>query len=344
MNLAPVLFSLRQLQYAVAVAETLSFRKAAARCRVAQPSLSTQLAQLEQALGTRLFERDKKNVMLSEAGRVLIPRMERLLLDAHEVSATARQLTNPLEGRLRVGIIPTISSYLLPSLTRGLSRAFPKLSVYWREEQTETLMAKLHGGELDGAVVALEADLGDVEKTVIAEDPFVLVAARQHALAAIRRPLRVADLVGASVLLLDDGHCLRRQALEVCSLAKVRQLEFRATSLATLAQMVDAGVGVTLLPTLAVRRETKGTRLVVRPFAAPVPFRTVALVWRRRSGLTDAFASVAAVMRKHYPDEGTVSTSQKPEREARHQGATRSRTSPRMRVGVRSGLRSRPMR
>jgi LysR family transcriptional regulator, hydrogen peroxide-inducible genes activator len=167
-------FTLRQLQYVVAVAETLSFRAAAERCHVAQPSLSAQLAQLEKALGVRLFERDRRRVLLTAAGRVLVERARAVLRETGDLVEAAIRAGDPLNGRLQIGVIPTISPYLLPTAAPALRRAHPRLTVVWREEKTADLLRDLQAGALDAALLALEADIGDVERAVIARDPFVL--------------------------------------------------------------------------------------------------------------------------------------------------------------------------
>jgi LysR family hydrogen peroxide-inducible transcriptional activator len=301
MKLSPPPVTLRQLQYVVAVADTLSFRAAAARCHVAQPSLSAQLAQLEAALGVRLFERDRRRVLLTAAGRDLVDRARRVLREADDLVEAAGRAGDPLRGRLTIGVIPTVSPYLLPAAAPALRRAYPRLTLVWREEKTADLVRQLQEGTLDAALLALEADIGDVEREVIARDPFVLATPRRHRLGVGKTPARPADLDDASVLLLDDGHCFRDQALAVCSRARVREGEFRATSLATLAHMVAAGAGVTLLPRLAVPAETTAAGLTVRPFADPSPHRTIGLIWRKSSPLTPTLRQLAATIRDAYP-------------------------------------------
>lgn len=301
MNHSPHPFTLRQLQYIVAVAETLSFRRAAELCRVSQPSLSAQLAQVEDALGVRLFERDRRHVLVTPAGAGLLERARRVLIDADDLVQAAQRAGNPLAGTLRVGIIPTVSPYLLPSVTPRLRAAFPELTLVWVEEKTEVLSQQLDAGVLDAALLALEADLGEVEHDVIAEDPFVLVAAPGTPLAKKKGPATAAELRGVDVLLLDEGHCFRAQTLELCSTARAHELEFRATSLSTLVQMVAGGAGVTLLPALALELETARADLRIRPFAAPAPHRTLALIRRRNSPLAAALGELAGVLRDAYP-------------------------------------------
>jgi len=301
MNHAPHPFSLRQLQYAVAVADALSFRKAAQLCHVSQPSLSSQLAQLELALGVRLFERDRRRVLATAAGKELIERARRLLVDADDLGAAARRASDPLDGTLRLGVIPTVSPYLLPHVTPALRADFPKLTAVWIEDKTDALVRGLETGALDAAILALEAELGEVEHEVVSTDPFMLATAQDDPLGQSSALVERAELRDADVLLLDDGHCFREQALAYCSRTKARELEFRATSLATLTQMVASGLGVTLLPALAVPTEAERAGLCVRPFAEPAPARTLALVWRRRSPIALALRRVAGTLRTAYP-------------------------------------------
>src|SRR6266568_239485 len=284
MNALP--FSLRQLQYAVAVAETGGFRRAAERCHVSQPALSAQLAQLESVLEVRLFERDRRRVLPTAAGEALVARARRVLTDADELVAAATQLGDPLAGRLHLGVIPTVSPYLLPDATPALRARCPRLSVRWTEDRTDGLLASLREGRLD-----------DVLHATIAEDPFVLAAPNGHPMVRDRRPARLSDLEGGTALLLDDGHCLRDQALALCALAHVREADFRATSLPTLLQMVLGGAGVTLLPSIALPVENRRGELTVRRFEAPSPGRTIVLVWRRQSSRAPALEEVAAALR-----------------------------------------------
>lgn len=321
MDLAPVAFSLRQLQYAVAVAETLSFRKAAERCHVSQPSLSAQLAQLEEALGVRLFERDRRRVLVTPSGREVIERARRVLVETDDLADTARRQGDPLSGSLRIGVIPTISPYLLPDIAPALRAAFPELTVFWIEDKTDVLVQNLDMGLLDAALLALEADIGDVDRAVLARDPFLLATPEDHRLGAARSPVALSRLRGESILLLDDGHCLREQTLAFCSRARVRELAFRATSLSTLVQMVAAGAGITLLPRLAVATETRRAALRLRPLARPVPYRTVALVWRKRSALAAPLRQLAGTLAGAYPVQ--------PDTGARSSQGSKARSRPR---------------
>jgi LysR family hydrogen peroxide-inducible transcriptional activator len=303
---APPVFSLRQLQYAVAVAEVLSFRKAAELCHVSQPSLSSQLALLEDALGVQLFERDKRRVLLTAEGQEVVLRAKRVLVEVRDLTDVARRSADPLSGTVRIGILPTISPYLLPLLTPKLRTEFERLTIAWLEDKTGTLVAKLADGSLDAALVALEAELGEIDKEVIAKDPFVVAAAPDHPIAHRDGPAARSELRSTDVLLLDDGHCFREQALAFCENARARELEFRATSLGTLVQMVAGGAGVTLLPALSVATEVRRAELKIRYFSAPAPERTIALIWRPHSPLAATMRKVASAIRSAYPKPESV--------------------------------------
>jgi len=289
-------WTLRQLQYVAAIAETRSFRRAAALCAVSQPSLSAQVAQVESVLGLRLFERSKRQVLLTRAGEELLLCARRILREADELAESATRLADPLAGTLRVGVIPTISPYLVPEIAPVLRARYPRLRLLWIEDKTAVLAAKLRSGELDAALVALEADLGDVEHVVLGHDPFVLATPLGHPLGVATTPVRLRDLRGAPVLLLDDGHCFRDQALTFCERAQVEELDYRATSLGTLTQMVASGAGITLLPQLALATELPRGALRTRTFAKPVPGRTISLVWRRGTARTPTLRTVAGSM------------------------------------------------
>ena len=311
MNLGSHPFTLRQLQYAVAVADTLGFRAAAERCHVSQPSLSAQLALLEEALGVRLFERNRQRVLITTAGAALVERARAVLQATEDLIELARA-GDPLTSTLRIGVIPTISPYLLPTVTAALRRRFRQLTVLWIEEKTSVLLHRLERGDLDAALIATDGDdEGDLDGDVVGFDPFVLATPFDHVLGQSKKPAQPAELRHCDVLLLDDGHCFRAQALEVCSSARAHELEFRATSLSTLAQMVAGGAGVTLLPQMAVATEARRARLRIRTFAAPVPGRTVTLVWRRRSPLAAALSQIAAAAREAWPTTTTRTTKTK---------------------------------
>lgn len=297
MRPAPYPFTLRQLQYVLAVAEVRSFRRAAEACHVSQPSLSQQVADAERALGVRLFERDRRRVLVTRGGEALLARAGRVLVEADDLVEAAARLSDPLSGTLRIGVIPTVGPYLLPRAAPAIRKALPKLAVLWEEDRTAPLVARVSAGELDAALLAREADLRDLVQAELASDPFVLAAPPGHGLARASGPVRPADLRGERVLLLDDGHCLRDQALEVCGKARAEELGFRATSLPTLVQMVASGAGVTLLPRIAVETEGDRASLRIRPFARPAPGRTLVLAWRKGTAVEVALRAVAEAIR-----------------------------------------------
>ncbi len=301
MNFSPYAFSLRQLQYIVAVADLLSFNRAADECHVSQPSLSLQIAELERVLAIKIFERDHHRVALTAVGRDFVESVRAVLHATDALVEAARRCIDPFSGTLRIGIIPTISPYWLPELTPALQKVYPQLTVIWLEDKTHLLVHALQSGAIDAALLALEAEIGDVEREVIAKDPFVLVAPAGNPLVAKRAPAKAAELRGATVMVLEDEHCFGKQALEFCFRAKAQQHQFRGTSLPTVISMVAGGVGVTLLPTLAVRSEVRMNNLRVRRFAEAEAVRTIGLVWRKKSSLAPALRKLASSMSQAYP-------------------------------------------
>lgn len=302
MKLAAHAFSLRQLQYFVAVANTLSFRKAADMCHVSQPSLSAQLASLEDALGVRLFERDTKRVMLTRSGEALLRRATKILVDVEDLASAAQTHGDPFVGALRLGVIPTVAPYLLPAISPALRKKYGKLTIMWIEEKTDVLLRMLDAGEIDAAILAIDDSTHHLDHESIAKDEFLCALPPGHELSETATPLPIKELQGEHVLLLDEGHCLRDQTLAVCNRARASELEFRATSISTLVQMVAGGAGMTLLPKLAIATETKRTKLVIRPLAQPAPHRLLGLAWRKHSPIAAALGALALAMRDSYPE------------------------------------------
>ena len=288
--------SLRQLQYVVAVAETLGFRRAAERCAVSQPTLSAQIQRIEAVLGVKLFERDRGGVLLTSAGEEVVARARRVLVETEDLLAVATRARDPFTGTFRIGVIPTIAPYFLPEVTQVLARKYPHLRLVFREEKTEVAVRDLWAGRLDAGLVALEADLGDLEHAEVMRDPFVVALPKRHPLTK-KKKIAQSELDDQEVLLLEDGHCFRSQALALCAKAGAREMDLRATSLATLVQMVAGSDAVTLLPDLAVSVENRNSQLEIRPFSPPVPSRTIALVWRPHCPFADAFRQTAATLR-----------------------------------------------
>jgi LysR family hydrogen peroxide-inducible transcriptional activator len=270
-----------QLEYLVAVARTKNFRRAAEELYVSQPSLSSQIQKLEKQLGVQLLERDRRRVIVTPLGEQVVAQAQEILTRCDELVGTARGEFDTLRGELRLGIIPTIAPYVLPKIVPHVREAYPEMRLMVREDQTERLLQQLRDGRLDLLLLAKEAELGQVATLSLFQDPFFAALPADHPMAQLEQ-IPASGLADAELLLLEDGHCLRNQALDVCSSVGAKEVgDFRATSLPTLVQMVAGGVGVTLLPETAIEREVAGNpAIVVRPFAPPVPYRTVCFAWR----------------------------------------------------------------
>jgi len=288
---------LKDLRYLVALADTRHFGRAAERCFVSQPTLSAQLRKLEDYLGVQLIERQPKRVALTETGEQIVARARRMLQEGDEIVSLARRDRDPLTGKLKVALIPTIGPYLLPKVAPALRRALPKLKLMLYEYRTAPLLERLRAGEVDLGILALPVDLDGLDSRVLFDEPFSVALPSQHPLAQ-HGTIAAGDLKGETLLLLEDGHCLRDQALDICSRIDVRESQdYRATSLETLRQMVAAGLGVTLLPEMATRSPFGSPRtLALRPFAKPVPVRRVGAVWRKSTTRAAAIAAVCDVI------------------------------------------------
>lgn len=290
--------NLRDLRYFVALADARHFGKAAQRSFVSQPTLSAQIKKLENYLGVQLIERQPRRVTLTDVGARIVPIARRILEDSDEIVSLARRQHDPLAGKLKIALIPTVSPYLLPLVTRRLRKQLPQLKLMLYEHQTQPLLDKLRAGEIEMGVLALPVPLEGLEARELYEEPFMLAMPTTSPLAKKQR-MKLDDLSGETLLLLEDGHCLRDQALDVCSRVDVKESDdYRATSLETLRQMVAAGVGVTLMPELATRGPFgSGHGLTVREFAKPAPSRTVGAVWRKSSARGAVIQAVCDVIR-----------------------------------------------
>jgi len=291
--------NLRDLQYIVALADTGHFGAAAERCHVSQPTLSAQVKKLEDYLGVALFERQPRRVVPTSVGITVIERARTVVRAAEEIRELARGSRDPLVGKLRVGLIPTIAPYLLPRIATQLRKSLPDLRLLLQELQTAPLLAALRQGELDMGILALPADTQGLDTRSLFAEAFVVAMPRKHPLSA-RKRLKPADLAGEPLLLLEEGHCLRDQALEACGhLATPAEQDLRATSLETLRQMVAMGLGITLLPRLAAEGPMASPRgLEIRPFAPPPPTRVVGAVWRPSTTRKPAIEAVCEVIEK----------------------------------------------
>ena len=293
---------LKDLRYLVAVADSRHFGRAAERCFVSQPTLSAQLKKLEQYLGVQLIERQPNNVTLTAAGEQIVARARRILEASEEVVTLARAHRDPLAGGLRLALLPTIGPYLLPRVSQAIRKSLPRLELGLYEYQTAPMLAKLQSGEIDVGILALPVDLDGLQARELYSEPFTVAMPATHKLAK-RDTVHVEDLKGETLLLLEDGHCLRDQALEVCSrIGTQEKQDFRATSLETLRQMVATGAGITLLPELASRGAYgKARGVAVRPFVKPQPLRHVGAVWRKTSARRAAIDALGKLIAEHAP-------------------------------------------
>ncbi|UPG85033.1 DNA-binding transcriptional regulator OxyR [Luteibacter aegosomatis] len=295
--------NLRDLQYLVALAEYRHFGRAADASFVSQPTLSTQIRKLEDELGVALVERTPRKVLLTETGREIARRARGVLSQVDEIKSIAQRTRDPESGTIRLGIFPTLGPYLLPHVVPRLRERFPRLELLLREEKTEQVLHMLREGTLDAGILALPVHDESLHTEFLFEEPFLLAVPNDHELAR-HGPLRMDDLAEQNLLLLEDGHCLRDQALEVCHLAGAgEKTGFRATSLETLRQMVSANVGITLLPALAVKppvAQSPNVSLVA--FESPAPSRRIAMLWRKSSAMTPFFEALADVIRAIPPD------------------------------------------
>lgn len=286
--------SIQQFRYAVAVADERHFGRAATATHVSQPSLSAQVRELESRLGVALFERTSRGVLLTPAGEALVARARRVLTEVDDLVGAAERMAEPGVGPLHLGVIPTVGPYVVPALVGRLRLELPEIELHLHEEQTDRLLARLAEGRIDAAVLALPVDRPGLDERELYTEPFLLAAPEGHRL-AVRGSCGPEDLMTEPLVLLEEGHCLRDQALDVCGLAgRDGGTEIQGTSLGTVVQMVAAGLGVTLLPASAVPVEVKGdTAVALAEFAPPVPTRTIGIVWRTSSPRGDTINEIA---------------------------------------------------
>jgi LysR family transcriptional regulator, hydrogen peroxide-inducible genes activator len=286
--------SVRHLRHLVALHDHGHFGRAAEACNITQSTLSSSIKELESTLQVTLVDRSKRRVVLTPVGVETVERARKIVKEVEELVGFTTASRDPLSGTVRMGTIPTVGPFLLPRLFPGLREAYGRLKLYLVEDLTSRLVDSLHRGELDVVLLALPYDCGAVETVILFEDLLVVGLPRGHPLAKGAR-VKIQHLLSEDLLLLKDGHCLRDHALAACRLADRRTTEgFEATSLATLVQMVDNGLGTTLLPTLAVDAGILlGTNVVSRPLVGDRPARKIGLVWRRGTGRRHEFRLLA---------------------------------------------------
>ena len=294
--------NLRDLKYLVALADHKHFGRAAAACYVSQPTLSTQIKKLEDELGVPLVERAPRKVMLTPAGRDAAERARRIVAEVEQMKEAARRSQDPEAGTVRLGMFPTLGPYLLPHVVPRIRARFPHLELLLVEEKSDVLLSRLREGKLDAGLLALPVADDQLHTEFLFEEPFVLAVPESHPLAQ-RGSLTLAELSHQQLLLLEDGHCLREQALDVCRLSGANEKsEFRATSLETLRQMVAADVGITLLPALAVKPPVaRSPNIHLLGFSDSHPSRRIAMVWRKSSAMSGFLQVFAQVFRELPP-------------------------------------------
>jgi LysR family hydrogen peroxide-inducible transcriptional activator len=296
MNTLP---TMRQFRHLLALAEHHHFGKAALACHVTQSTLSASLKELEDILGVALVDRTKRSVVFTPFGEETVRRARQILDETEDLARSAQSAGEPLSGTIRMGVIPTVAPFLLPRVLGKLRTRYPALRLYLREDLTDRLVERLQTGELDVALLALPYELGTLETESLFEDRFGFCCRTDHPLANAETVPQ--DRLGReSLLLLEDGHCLRDHALAACALGdKALRAPFEATSLHTLVQMVDNGLGVTLLPQLAVDAGIlRGTELTTIPLEDKAEARTIGLAWRARTGRRDEFQLLARELRR----------------------------------------------
>ena len=298
--------TLQELKYLVALADHAHFGKAAEACFITQSTLSTQIKKLEDFLGVTLFDRSLKRVTPTPIGREILQAARNIVEEAERIREVAKHAQDPMSRTIHLGVIPTLGPYYLPHALTLVHKKHPGLRMLLREEMTPQILGQLLDGKLDAGLLALPVTDDSLRVEPLFYEPFFAALPAGHALAK-RDALKVADIMGEKLLLLDEGHCLRDQALDVCGSGSRGREEVRATSLETLRQMVGMGLGLTLLPALSVDAGPRVNRkaVEVRPFKSPPPGRTIALVWRRRAPFPETFERLAQTLKNALPDEVT---------------------------------------
>ncbi len=289
-------FTLRQLRYFEALARHGHFGRAAEACSISQPALSVQIKELEETLGVELFERSARQLRLSAFGEEFLLRVRDILRSVDELGDLARAHRKHLVGRLRIGVIPTVAPYLLPGMISALTRENPDLDIHVRETVTPKLLQELAEGRLDTAIVALPVSEPSLTEMPLFEENFVLVRPKEDAGKPVpnREMLREMRL-----LLLEEGHCFREQALSFCDMGALRPREILdGSSLSTLVQMVGAGIGVTLIPEIAMPVETRSADVSIARFEDPQPSRRIGMIWRKTSPIARQLTEVAELVRR----------------------------------------------
>lgn len=291
--------NIRDLHYIVAVAKYKHFGKAADACYVSQPALSAQIKKLEEELNVQIFERSNKKVFVTTIGKKIITQAHVILDEVEGMKELAKSVTKPMSGVFKIGLIPTVAPYLLPHIIPGIHKKYPDLEPHLREGKTDELVAALRAGELDTIIAAHPIDDINLDSHELYEEPFLIALPKQHSLEK-KAKLRLSDIEDESIMLLEEGHCLRKQALQVCQFSHAReQTALQATSLETLRLMVVSGIGITLLPLLSVLGSFKQCNcnlITLKHFKDPEPTREIAMFWREHSARAGCCLTLAKMI------------------------------------------------
>ena len=293
--------NLRELEYLAAIDEFRHFRKAAEKCFVSQPTLSGQLKKLESEIGVQLVERTTRNVFLTPIGQEIVKKAHIILAEAASIEDLVKTYSDPMSGRVNIGLIPTIAPYLLPHIVQPIKRTYPQLEIILHEVQTEVMLKQLGEGTLDAGILAVPLETRGIEQIILYNEPFYVAVNNQHEFAKKTKIIK-EDLRGETLLLLGEGHCLRGQVLEVCSYAMTKERkDFQDTSLETIRHMVSTGIGITLIPQTAIFSKILNQNSPIKyiPFSKPAPARSVGLLFRKNSNRKTCFQNLSDLIQKN---------------------------------------------
>ena len=301
--------NLRDLEYLVAVGELKHFRKAAEKCFVSQPTLSGQLKKLERYLGVQLIERTTRNVFLTPIGEEIVKTSRIILADVASIENMVATYSDPMCGTINIGLIPTIAPYLLPLIVQPINEAYPQIEIILHEVQTDVMLEKLSEGTLDAGILAVPIEMKGLDEITLYTEPFYVAANNQHMFAS-KLSIKIEDLQDETLLLLEEGHCLRGQVMDVCSQTMTKERkDFQGTSLETIRHMVSTGIGITLIPQTAIdyKNLIQNASIKYIPFKKPAPARRVGLLFRKTSNRKVCFeklaASIQSIIQKEFPIE-----------------------------------------
>ena len=301
--------NLRDLEYLVAVGELKHFRKAAEKCFVSQPTLSGQLKKLERYLGVQLIERTTRNVFLTHIGEEIVKTSRTILAEVASIEDMVATYSDPMCGTINIGLIPTIAPYLLPLIVQPINEAYPQIEIILHEVQTDVMLEKLSEGTLDAGILAVPIEMKGLDEITLYTEPFYVAANNQHMFAS-KLSIKIEDLQDETLLLLEEGHCLRGQVMDICSQTMTKERkDFQGTSLETIRHMVSTGIGITLIPQTAIdyKNLIQNASIKYIPFKKPAPARRVGLLFRKTSNRKVCFeklaASIQSIIQKEFPIE-----------------------------------------